>query len=208
MELDPFDGVSEVPHAHDFAILRCGAHLEVRGQARPLDREGMIAAAHERIWEPLEDRPAVVGDPAHLSVEETRRVAHPAAESRPNALVPEAHSQGRGARADVAQQIRANPEITSLRGMAWAWGQDDRVRRDAADVLEGDRVVPIHHRVGSEFPETLVEVVHEGVVVVDDQDLHGVPSERAAFRPRSLCSVSIHSRSGLESATIPAPAWR
>ena len=83
-----------------------------------------------------------------------------------------------------------------------------RCGRSAAISLDGDRVVAVDAHVLAELAEVLHEVVGERVVVVDHQH-HGYidsASLTACNSARALLTHSACSRSGSESATMPAPA--
>src|SRR6266540_6566566 len=56
--------------------------------------------------------------------------------------------------------------------MAGSRGEDERVGLDRLQVPQRDRVVAEDDRLGPELSEGLVQIVHEGIVVVDDEDLH------------------------------------
>src|SRR5690606_14550104 len=69
--------------------------------------------------------------------------------------------------------------------------------------------LPIYHRRCAQRARQVREVVREQVPAVDDGDHTGTPSAAA-----TVCSmapafeaISCSSRSGSESATMPAPAW-
>ena len=83
-----------------------------------------------------------------------------------------------------------------------------RSRRERGDLVDGERVVAIDAHVLAQLAEVLDEVVGERVVVIDHQQ-HGYidsASLTAWNSARALLTHSACSRSGSESATIPAPA--
>ena len=90
-------------------------------------------------------------------------------------------------------------------------GETDEVRGSELGGCVGvDLVVAPHDDLSAELLQQVREVVRKRVVVVDEQDLHRAASARlravssaASLRRHSSCSAW-----GLESATIPAPAWR
>src|SRR5580698_4047039 len=103
-----------------------------------------------------------------------------------------------------------------VRRVAWARRDDYAVRGHVAHLAHRDLVVAEDLRVTSHLAHVLGEVVDERVVVVDDEDLHLLPSpisrlpvafSTALISPAALDSVSCHSASGSESATMPAPDW-
>src|SRR5947207_2314922 len=93
------------------------------------------------------------------------------------------------------------------------------------DFLHGDPVIAVHRHFSAQLTEILHEVVGEGVVIIENEDHLRVRGRRfsvSVFRsmPERACaismarnsalpllSVSSYSRSGTESATIPAPTW-
>src|SRR5205814_8638658 len=89
-------------------------------------------------------------------------------------------------------------------GRAWPRRDDDVRGSELLDLLERRGVVPSYDGLLPQLLHVTRQVVHEGVVVVDEQD-HG---SRAAIRPRALSSVSRYSCAGSESATIPPPALK
>src|SRR5947209_5011906 len=78
--------------------------------------------------------------------------------------------------------------------------------RNARDVY---LVVAKNFDVGAELAEVLHQVVGEAVVVVDHEKFHSNPSSTSSLarsNARAFASVSFHSSSGTESATMPAAA--
>ena len=89
-------------------------------------------------------------------------------------------------------------------------GDDEPVGRERLGFLERDRVVPAHDDLGAELLEQVHEVVGEGVVVVDEENLHAYSFSASSSAASSAASLARHSRcsaAGSESATTPAPAW-
>src|SRR5512144_138751 len=105
-------------------------------------------------------------------------------------------------------------------------GRDqDRVGAPLHDLLRVEPVVARDDDIRIELPHRLHEVVGEGIVVVDEKnhddfgfwifDFGLAKPYRAQSRAVSMArkraaafdSASRYSRSGIESATIPAPAW-
>ena len=56
---------------------------------------------------------------------------------------------------------------TIFDGFAWAWGDDEMVRLERDQLVQGDLVVAKDANVRAKFAEVLDEVVGEGVVVID-----------------------------------------
>ena len=68
-------------------------------------------------------------------------------------------------------------------------------------------VVARDRDVGADAAEQLHDVVGERVVVVEQEDPHASGPPMAASIDAAFDATSAASRSGTESATIPAPAW-
>src|SRR5712691_13519733 len=207
MELDALDRIEAVPHGHDLAVVGRRADFELLRQRFSPNRERMVPPGRDGIRKPFEDRAAIVSDETRLPVEDARRMADLPAVHSPNPLMAEANAERRGRRAQLLEDISAHTEVPRVRRMAWPGREDYRIGRKLPHLLHRDSVVAIDERIRAEFPDLLVQVVHEGIVVVDDEDLHAAASRNAARKPSNLCSVSSHSLAGSESATIPAPAW-
>src|SRR3989442_1546846 len=172
MELDPLDGRAAMPHRHDLSVVRGGADLEVGRHRFGVDRQGMVASYDHRIRQAFEDRPAIVMDDARLSMEDPRCMLDDAAEGRRNSLVAQAHPEGRRCGAQLPQDVPADAEVAGVRRMARSRGEDERVGLDRLQFVQRDRVVAEDDRLRPELSEGLVEIVHEGIVIVDDEDLH------------------------------------
>src|SRR2546425_12875468 len=206
MELDALDRIAAVPHGHDLAVVGGRAQFEVLRQRCAVDRERMVAPGRNGIRKTLEDGAAIVSHETRLPVEDPRGMADLPAVRCPDPLMAEANAERRGPPDQYKKDISTHAEIPRVGRMAWPGREHDRIRRKLPHLFHRDAVVAIDARVGSDFPNLLVQVVHEGIVVVDDEDLHAAASRNAARKPSSLCSVSNHSLAGSESATIPAPA--
>src|SRR6266851_8566491 len=102
---------------------------------------------------------------------------------------------------------------------------DDEIRRNVTDPVDGDGVVADDRYVGAQLAQVLVQVVGKAVVVIDQQHARRAHATTSSFtadgaRPSmrsasatadntalALLSVSWYSVGGSESATMPAPAW-
>ena len=94
---------------------------------------------------------------------------------------------------------------------------EHRVRFERSQLGERQRIVTVDDRLGAELAEVLDEVVDERVVVVDDEDPHGVGPYRNRRRPPgSITSATVpqskskrHDRDATEAqdATQPSKLW-
>src|SRR5262245_66640183 len=91
MELHALHWIRLVAHAHDLPVVGPRAHFEAARQARPLDRQRMIARGREAIRDALEHAAAVVMDDGSLAVHHLAGVDDAPPESLPDRLVAEAH---------------------------------------------------------------------------------------------------------------------
>ena len=85
-----------------------------------------------------------------------------------------------------------------------ARGDDDFFGPPLLDLPQAQAVVSDDAAEKAELRHDLVQIVGEGIVVVDEQN-HGADST-ARRTALSLLSTSAYSRRGAESATMPAPA--
>src|SRR4029079_4168603 len=90
-------------------------------------------------------------------------------------------------------------------------GGDHNVRRlKRFNFRQRDAVVAEYPKLLAHLAQILHEVVGERIVVIDnDNHNSNPPSARSMARTsaRDLFTVSMYSFSGIESATIPPPAW-
>src|SRR5262245_45319575 len=211
MELHAPGLVLLVSQRHDLALGRPRHDLEHRRQALALDDQRVVARGLERVVEPGEDAAPAVQDRAGLAVHQARGAHHLAAVRLAQSLVPEAHPQDRHLARERQDRRLADPGVARLAGPGRDHEPVERLRRQR---LDRDRVVAVHLELGPQRPQVLDEVVGERIVVVDDGDHPPAPSLpiprsarcTASHSARPLAMVSSHSRSGSESATMPAPA--
>src|SRR3954469_18403537 len=87
------------------------------------------------------------------------------------------------AEANTKRWYRASPAANDVDGhpgfprRARTRRQHDGGRRQITNLVDGDRVVALHHELGAELAEVLNEVVGERVVIVDDEN-HSVVTAR------------------------------
>src|SRR5438309_1410376 len=131
------------------------------------------------------------------------RVLPLAPEYLADALVAQAHAEDGNLAAQRANRIVGHAGVIRR---ARSRRDDDAI--ELRELVDRDLIVAENGRLGTELGHVLDEVVREGVVVVDHRDGHYIPSaiSMALNIAPAFSSVSSNSRSGLESATTPAPA--
>src|SRR5207245_9967534 len=125
---------------------------------------------------PFEGRPGSVSGGTRLPVDDPRRMPDLPAVCSPEPLVAQANAQRRGRRAQLLEDISAHTEVSRVCRMAWPGREDDRIGRELPHLFHRDSVVAIDERVRADFPNLLVQVVHESIVVIDDVYLHAAAS--------------------------------
>src|SRR5688572_4260767 len=99
-----------------------------------------------------------------------------------HSLEPETHAEDGDF--GLQQAAGADSEIAIVCRMAGAWGKDDGIRSKVEDLVPCQLVVADHDGSRtSQLAYELVEVVGKRVVVIDEQDLHGVPRSDRAITP-------------------------
>ena len=109
----------------------------------------------------------------------------------------------------ILQDFGADTEISCFFRSAGTWRDYYSVRFKLLNLLQIYLVVSVDDDFCSDFSDVLDKVVDEGIVVVDHQNSQAVSPPAflsALIRASALWSVSNHSFSGTESATMPAPA--
>src|SRR5580704_14888729 len=171
----------------------------------------MVAGCGERIRELAENIFAVVMDLARLAMEQFRGADDSPAKGRANGLMSEAHAQNREFPGEAFDQFHGNARFLRRARP----GRDHNFFRLAPrDFFDGDFVVAVDFDVATELAEILREVVGKRIVVVEKQDhfnfLERLPRcafSSAASKAFDLFTLSSYSPSGVESATMPPPAW-
>ena len=162
---------------HHQAVVGLGGDLEHVGHGVACDDERVVAGRGERVRAGRANTPTPSWRISDVLPCITVRRAHDlAAVELADALVPEAHAEHghaalaevRGSRRSRARRPRAGPGPGEI---------EHRVGLERAHLVEGDRVVAVHDRLGAELTEVLHEVVDERVVVVDHEHArHGTAS--------------------------------
>src|SRR5437660_11270895 len=199
MKLQADHWVPHVRDRHDLPVVGGGRDGEHRRHAVAGDGERVVAGRLERVRQSGEDAAAVVLDAGRLAVHRPPRPHDGGAVGGADTLMAQAHAEDGRRSPEAAHHIRRD---SGLAGRARARGDDDVRGSELLDLLVRRRVMASYHRLLSQLPYIARQVVHERVVVVDEQ-YHG---SRAAIRPRALSSVSRYSCAGSESATMPPPA--
>ncbi len=115
----------------------------------------------------------VVVDGGGLAVLDLAGVDDARAEGLRHALMAEADAEDGHLAREALDQLDADAGV--VRGFG-AGGDDDALGGELGDFVEGDLVVAVDDDVGSQFAEVLVEVVGEGVVVIEEEDHTFVPA--------------------------------
>ncbi len=197
-----------MPHAHDLPFPGARAHFEFVRHALGSGDERVVAPHLAWIRQSREQRAPVVLDLRGLAVHEATGTHHLAAEDLDDRLVSQAHPQDRDAAGEGPDHLHRHAGIV---GRAWSRG-DAQVRRREVQRLRGaECIVAMYDDFRAQHQEGLHQVVGEGVVVVDQQQLRLHSPSCASSRARAiaplLASTSSCSLCGTLSATMPAPAW-
>src|SRR4051812_23138279 len=104
---------------------------------------------------------------------QSRRLDDLAAEHRTDALMPEADAEDWYPGTEPAHNFIADSGVSR----AARPGRDaNPPRSKGLNFCDGDFVIPPHDHLAFQLPEILDEVVGEGIVVIDDEDLiHSSP---------------------------------
>src|SRR5438552_11790192 len=204
MELHAVARVPDVAQYHYRSVVCPRRDNEVRRNARPFDDQRVVARRLERFAHAGQHTRVVVVDPRRLAVR--RFVAdHLSAEDLPDALMAQAHAQDRDLAAERAHCFVGDARVV---GSSWSGRDDDAI--ELCQLVHAHLVVAKDRGLGAELGHVLDEVVGERVVVVDHCEArHHIASaiSMALNIAPAFSSVSSYSRSGLESATTPQPAW-
>src|SRR5436190_13139622 len=198
MKLQADHRMLHVLDLNELAVVGGGRDGQRRRQPGTGDRQRVVPGRLERVRQPGKDAATIVLDAGCLAVHRAAGAHDPRAIGRPDALVAETHAEDRGGGTEPPDDVGGDPRFA---GRAWPRRDDDVRGSELLDLLERRGVVPSYDGLLPQLLHVTRQVVHEGVVVVDEQD-HG---SRAAIRPRALSSVSRYSCAGSESATIPPP---
>src|SRR5215207_2840886 len=153
-----------VAQAHDDAVGRRGRDFEAVRQTLALDDERVVARGGEAVFEPLEDRPAVVANLGRLAVDGLGAAHDAPAEDLPDGLVAEAHAEHRHVTGERADHLQRHPRLVRR---ARPRRDDDAVGAYLLlDLTDRHLVVATHFDLRPELAEVLHEVVCERVVVV------------------------------------------
>ena len=165
----PSMGRSTVANSHDLPVVRPRRDLEGVGDLHCGER--VVAPDVDPRGKAGVDPAAVVADRARLSVDERAGLRDPAAEALDDRLVPEADTERRRRRAELANEL---DRVAGVAGPSGAGRHHERVCSKRARLSDRDRVALPHHDLGAQFLEEVDEVVGERVVVVDDEHAHRV----------------------------------
>src|SRR3989304_4632678 len=190
MELHAFDGKLLVAHGHDDPRGGASRHVQVRGQPLRVDDQRVVAHGGEGIFEPAKNSLPVVGDFGELAVHDRRRADDSAAEGGADGLMAEANPKDGNMGAEAFDGVAGDARFF---GGAGAGGYNDLLGPQRLDLIQSDFIVAKDPDVGAELAQVVIEVVGEGVLVVDEQNhrlLHCSASSMALSMARALLSVS------------------
>src|SRR5579872_3714796 len=209
MELQPIDVVAAMLEPHDHVLHRARTHAQLRRlQALFFNYQRVVARGAQRRGHAVEQAAAFVTDDRAFAMSRGR--AHDrAAERGRDGLMAKADPQDGDLAAQLPHELHRRPGVL---GPARPGRDHNAPRPRGQHVLDCD-LVGSHHKQGrTKRPQRLHDVVREGIVIIHDQQLAvhgrapgcGAPS--AANTAPALAWHSASSSSGIESATMPAPA--
>src|SRR2546428_3920453 len=226
MKLDTLHQRVLVPHTHDGPVGQLGRTLKPLRQCMAIDNQRVVPRPDERVGQSVVDSASIVTDLRHLSMHGCRGADDLATEGCADALVTEAHTQDRDMACQLRHQRRRDAGL--VRG-AGARRNHHRGGLHRSNLARCGLIVPEDADVARQLAQVLHEVVGERIVVVDNNDHGRGAVARSRYRVSAstrggastflrftlsiaftsalaLFTVSTYSRSGTESATIPAPA--
>ena len=161
----------------------------------------MVADDGEPFGEPFEDAAAVRRDLRGFAVHHALRVNDLHPEHFSDRLVAEADAEHRdllaGARLD---EVREN---SGFRRLPRAGRKNERIGAESEHLLRGRAVVADGHHLSPEHLQVLHDVVGEGVVVVEHDELHDF------FFPLSFGVVPVRLRARVRGRRVRSPSsWR
>ncbi len=152
-----------------------------------------------------------MSDRTGFAVAKPLRPQYLSSERMNDPLVSQAHSKSWSFAAYLSENFRTDPEVSRVCWCSRSRGDYDSVRGKPLNLRNVHFVVPFHNYFVSNLSHVLGQVVDEAVVIVQDEDFQSwcpCALSMAVKRAAVFLSDSIHSRSGTESATIPAPDCR
>jgi hypothetical protein len=105
-----------------------------------------------------------MSDRGSLAVHETRSAIHFAAVDGTEALMSKADAEYGNFAREMFDGFGGNAAIFD--GFAWTWRDDEMVRLEGDQLVQGNLVIAKDANIRAEFAEVLDEVVGEGVVVI------------------------------------------
>src|SRR5579883_747442 len=204
VKLHATDGKEAMPQTHNQPAVAFSDDFQRNGQRRAFNDEAVIARRCEVLRQPAKDAALRMVNLRRFAMHRRRRTHHPPAEHFTDALMPQANAKRGDAR---PQAFDDGVRDACLTRRAGSRRNDDLIGSQRFSLLQRDLIVAIDLHLCAQFSEILVEVVGEAVVVVYQQEHRASASSSARSTAPSLFSVSMNSASGVESATMPPPAW-
>src|SRR4029077_7007222 len=168
--------------------------------------EGMITGGFERLRQVFKNAHAVVRNCGRFPVHQFRGARNFASVNFADTLVTEANAEQWDSRSEFTNDVATDSRVARP---ARSGRDADAFRNKLSNVSQARLVIAFHQNVGAQLAENLREVVGERIVIIDQEEFQrNTPFARAiaARTAIALRSVSSRSRTGSESATIPAPA--
>jgi len=195
---------------HDLSLGRFRSDLKTIGKGFTSDKEAVVARCVERIGKSFKKILPVVMDRGCFPMHQALRTDNLTSKNITHALMTETDPEDRKFSGEGPDYLVTD---TGFLGSAGPRRNADPLRVHFLNFPNTDLIISLHQGIRSEFPEILDEIVGEGIVVIDDQDHDrkgagdvAAASSMARTTPMALFTVSSNSASGLESATMPAPA--
>ena len=126
----------------------------------------MVTSGDERGGKPGEDALTFVGDLADLAEHDGGSANDAGAEDLTDGLVSETDPEDGNFPSELPNHIATN---TGLFGSTRPGANNNAVRSQGSNLINGDTVVPAHFERGPKFTHLLNEIPGKGVVVVDNQ---------------------------------------
>ena len=180
MKLNPFNGQRLVPQAHDFPVRGPGGYFQHLGHRRRIHCKAVVSGESAGAGKVAEYPFAVHLDGLNFAVHDVPGLDDHTAEGLRQALVSKTDSQNGDAAGKGSDGLNGNP---CFPGRTGAGGYDEAARVQGFEFGHGHFVISdnLHFLVRvvlDDVADHLVDVVGEGIVVVDEDDHFAKPPHR------------------------------